>query len=253
MKNLKYLAAAAAVVFLASCGGKKENSDEAIVLKPETTHVKGSLSDNFEVVDKEYTVIDGVLSVEVKRTDVDFAFNVKGVEHYGTYGEGVTGNVGFGIELLDENDNVIDTRSATEGGMGGMYSHDDMTAALKLKAGETCIVRWSVSGDKKPVKFRLTSAYDEVETSSETLDDSDDFDDSDDSDDSDISTSSASVSDVEGTARDMVNKSRKRAEEMVDKSRKQAEDMVKQSHKQAEDMMKQSRKQAEDMMKNLPL
>ena len=143
---------------------------EALVLTPETTQIKGDLGDYFEVVDKEYTVTDDwgdMVSIEVKRTDVEYSFDLKGVEPYGTYGQGVTGNAGFGIEILDENGNVIDKTSATASGLSGMYDSDDMKEALKLRSGETATVRWSFhfDGEKKPVKFRLTSAYEEVDGS----------------------------------------------------------------------------------------
>ena len=186
-------------ICMVSCGGKKENSDEAIVLTPETTHIKGDLGDCFEVVEKEYTVTDDwgdMVAIEVKRTDADFPFNTKGVEPYGTYGQGVTGNAGFGIEILDENGNVIEKTAATDSGLSGMYSSDDMKEALKLRAGETCAVRWSFHFDseKKPVKFRLTSAYEEVESSDwdSSSNDSDDDEISSDDDDSDSYSDSSS-------------------------------------------------------------
>lgn len=199
MKTFKYFAMAAFAIILASCGGKKDNSDKTIVLTPETTHIKGDLGDCFEVVDKEYTVTDDwgdMVSIEVKRTDADFSFDTKGVEPYGTYGKGVTGNAGFGIEILDENGNVIEKTAATASGLSGMYSSDDMKEALKLRAGETCTVRWSFQfdNDKKPVKFRLTSAYKEVDSSNWDSDsnDSDGNEISSDEDNSDSNFSSSS-------------------------------------------------------------
>ena len=204
MKTIKYFAIAIMAVCLAACGGKKGSEEkEEIVLTPETTHIKGDLGDYFEVVDKEYTITDDwgdMVSIEVKRTDADFSFDLKGVEPYGTYGKGVTGNAGFGIEILDENGNVIEKVAATESGLGGMYSSDDMKEALKLKAGETGTVRWSFNfdSDKKPAKFRLTSAYEEVDSSDWDSDSSSSDDDesssSDDDDDEADSYSSSSSS-----------------------------------------------------------
>lgn len=173
MKQLKLFVMACFAIVLASCGGKKSSGEnEKIVLTPETTHIKGDLGDYFEVVDKEYTVTEDfgdLVSIEVIRTDIAYAFDLKGVEPYGTYGKGVTGNAGFGIEILDEDGNVIEKATATAGGLGGMYSSDDMKEALKLKAGETGTVRWSFhfGSDQKPAKFRLTSAYEEVDSSNE--------------------------------------------------------------------------------------
>lgn len=188
----------AAAVIITSCSEKKE---EKAVLTPETTHIKGDLADYFEVVDKEYTITDGwgnMVSIEVKRTDVDYTFDLKGVEPYGTYGQGVAAHAGFGIEILDENGNVIEKTAATASGLGGMYSSDDMKEALRLKAGETSTVRWSFhfDGDEKPAKFRLTSAYETVDSSSWDSDSSTSNDDEssllDDDDDSESHSSSSS-------------------------------------------------------------
>lgn len=204
MKSFKYLTIAIVAICLASCGGKKNSEEtEEIVLTPETTQIKGDLGDYFEVVEKEYTVTNDfgdMVSIEVKRTDTDYSFDLKGVEPYGTYGKGVTGNAGFGIEILDEKGNVIEKVAATASGLGGMYSSDDMKEALKLKAGETGTVRWSFhfDSDKKPAKFRLTSAYEEVDSSDWDSDSSSSSDDesssSDDDDDTDSYSSSSSGS-----------------------------------------------------------
>ena len=169
MKTFKYFIIVVMAISLASCGGKKD-SDEKIVLIPETTHIKGDLGDYFNVVDKEYTVTDGLgdlVTIEVERTDLDYSFDLKGVEPYGTSGKGITGHAGFGIEIIDEDGNVIEKTAATASGLSGMYSSDDMKEALKLKAGETGTVRWSFhfDSDKKPAKFRLTSSYEEVDSS----------------------------------------------------------------------------------------
>ena len=200
MKKFKYFAIAIMAVCLAACGGKKGSEEkEEIVLTPETTQIKGDLGDYFEVVEKEYTVTNDfgdMVSIEVKRTDADFSFDLKGVEPYGTYGKGVTGNAGFGIEILDEKGNVIEKEAAT----AGNCPYNDMKEALKLKAGETATVRWSFSfdSDKKPAKFRLTSAYEEVDSSDWDSDSSSSDDDesssSDDDDDTDSYSSSSSGS-----------------------------------------------------------
>lgn len=191
-------------ISLASCGGKK-NSDEneKIVLTPETTNIKGDLGDYFKVVDKEYTVTNDfgdMVTIEVERTDKEYSFDLKGAEPYGTFGRDVTGHAGFGIEILDEDGNVIEKIAATASGLIGMYSSDDMKEALKLKAGEKGTVRWSFQfdSDKKPAKFRLTSSYEEEDSSNLDSDSSTSVDDdssSSDADDSSISSSSSSSED----------------------------------------------------------
>ena len=171
MKTFKYFTISIMAICIAACGGKKNSEEkETIVLTPETTRISGDLGDYFNVVDKEYTVTDDwgdLVTIEVERTDMDYSFDLKGVEPYGTSGKGITGHAGFGIEIIDEDGNVIEKTAATASGLSGMYSSDDMKEALKLKAGETGTVRWSFhfDSDKKPAKFRLTSSYEEVDSS----------------------------------------------------------------------------------------
>lgn len=201
MKKYFLIAFAMCLMGIVTSCGDKEKSGEAIVLTPETTAIKGDLGDYFEVIDKEYTLSEGtfdpVISVEVKRTDADYAFDLNGVKPYGYSGQGITGHAGFGIEILDENGNLIEKMAATKGGLGGMYSGDDMIEALKLKAGETGIVRWSISvnDNQKPAKFRIISAIDIGDSSDSGYSDSgDDDDDSFSSSDDDDSFSSSSGS-----------------------------------------------------------
>lgn len=155
---------------LSSCGGSKK-ADDPYKLTPETTSIKGGLSDYYEVVDKEYsttenylTMMDNIhtiVSVEIRRNDKPFDFDSETTKPMGTLSAGMTGNAGFGIEILDESGNVINKSAATNGGLGGMYSDADMKEALNLKPGETSTVRWQINfaKDDKPAKFRLTSAY----------------------------------------------------------------------------------------------
>ena len=59
---------------LMSCGG-----NNAVSLKPETTNVKGDLKEFYEVVNKNYKVIEeginNIVNVELKRTSNEFACN----------------------------------------------------------------------------------------------------------------------------------------------------------------------------------
>lgn len=166
-----------------SSGGSKDKNGD-VILTPETTNIKGDLGDYYEVVEKEYPLSDDVVSVEIKRTDKEWDLDLTGIEPYGYYGQGVYGHAGFGIEVLDENGNVIYKSEATRGGLGGMYSGEDMIEALKLKPGETGTVRWSLhcDSDKVPAKFRLISAYERNENGAcEDIGSSDDQSSSDDS------------------------------------------------------------------------
>lgn len=209
MKHIKFFVIAVMAICLAACGGKKdseEKGNDEITLTPETTKIKGDLGEYFKVVDKEYTVtkeFEDMVSIEVERTDVDFDFDLTGIEPFGTFGASVKGNAGFGIEILDEKGNVIEKCAATAGGLSGMYSSDDMKEALALKPGETSTVRWSFHFKKEgqiPAKFRLTSALKENYSSgaaeASTDDDSDDYSFSSDDDDSySVSSSSANSQD----------------------------------------------------------
>lgn len=203
MKSMKFLALAAIAVCLISCGDRKKSKDkDAIVLSPETTKIKGDLGDYFEVVNREYKLTDGdwgnkkMISIEIRRTDIDYAFDLDGVYPYGYSGQEITGHAGFGIEIRDTDGNVIRKIGATASGTLGMYSSEDMKEALRLKAGETATIRWQteITSDNKPAKFNLTSAYEEVSCSawdSESDDGSSYVNDEEDTDDSDDTTTSS--------------------------------------------------------------
>lgn len=190
-------------LLFSGCGssGNNESSQEeeiqTLKVKPKTTAVKGDLSEYFEVVDREYTIkknesaimSDGILSVEVKRTDVPLPFDPlsESVRPEGFSGRDITTLVGFGLELFDENGEVVEKKQG--GGLSGAYSHEDIIQAYKLKPGETGTIRFSVEMKNKPAKFILTSSLQKVDSrasdegsstssSSITTDDGDDDSDS---------------------------------------------------------------------------
>lgn len=151
------------VATLTSCGNK-ENKEEGkeITVKAKATQIKGDLGDYFEVVDKEYkipvkeTSSGQLITVELKRKDKDFPFSTDKLNQFGTNG-GEEYHVGFGIELLGDN-GPVQVNSATEGGMSGTYSSEDVPSLFKLKKGETGFVRWSVNNTEGIKTFQLTSA-----------------------------------------------------------------------------------------------
>lgn len=166
-----------------SCAPKKKTQ---IVMKPETTTISGDLSDCFEVVDQESVVKlkDGRLepfatwSVKIRRTDNPLPFP-EGVkpDPYGTFGSGVNAHAGFGLEVVDENGSTIQKNAATQGGLGGAYSSEDVKGILRLKPGEEGTIRWTVDDkaiDAKEIKFKISSAYELVEEST-TSTDKDDY------------------------------------------------------------------------------
>lgn len=146
---------------LASCGGNKKA--EPLKVTPETTEIKGALKGCYEVVQKDYSVKENgsfghLISVELKRTDKELPFDPQKTTSFGVSEDGKPTQAGFGIELLDENGDVVEIKNANDGGFGGAYSSDDIDAALQLNSGEIGIVRWTVEVENKPVSFRITSA-----------------------------------------------------------------------------------------------
>lgn len=160
-------------ITLTNCGGrggKDKDEVKEVTIKPKSTSIKGDLGDYFEVVDKNYVVkaekysSRGIISVEVKRTDKDFDFPTNNINPFGTNG-GEDYHVGFGIELLGES-GPITVKQATEGGMGGPYSSEDVTSLMKLKKGETGYIRWSVDELDGLKSFQLSSALQKEERKS---------------------------------------------------------------------------------------
>ena len=161
-----------AAVSLSAC--KKSN----ISMKPETTKISGDLAECFEVVDEGVDVklkdgklelFESVWRVKVRRTDAPLPFE-EGVllEEYGSYRTDGQAYylVGFGLRIEGADGDVVQENKATEGGLGGPYSHDDVEGLLKLKPGEVGEIRWSVDDKcldaEEPLKFKISSAYELV-------------------------------------------------------------------------------------------
>lgn len=177
------------VTLFLSCG-KKSNDDGFIelTLKPETTEVSGDMEGCFKVVDREYKSVkgglsDGLISIELQRTDLDLPFTIKKGKKpssYGTFGIDVYLHVGFGIEFLDKDGNILDKVDAESVGFGGCYSSEDPIDIVMLNEGKKASIRFSVNEEiKDAVSFRITSAYEEVDSSDlETSSDNEDNEDS---------------------------------------------------------------------------
>lgn len=221
-----------------SCGPKKKTQ---IVMKPETTTISGDLSDCFEVVDQESVVKlkDGRLepfatwSVKIRRTDNPLPFP-EGVkpDPYGTFGSGVNAHAGFGLEVVDENGTTIQKNAATQGGLGGAYSSEDVKGILRLKPGEEGTIRWTVDDkaiDAKEIKFKISSAYELVEESTTSTDKDDDNDD--------------------------YSQAYKEAKDEFDNAYKEAKDEYKKAYEEAKkeykDAYKQAQKELDDALDDL--
>jgi len=148
-------------ILFTGCGGNSNTSNteetKPVTVKPKAVQIKGDLGDYYEVVNRDFQIKDGLITVEVKRNMKDFIFSTNGLDPYGTSGEGVLGLYGFGIELYG-NAGPEEIKNATSGGMGGPYSNEDVTGLFKLKKGETGFIRWTVEKPENIKTFQLTSA-----------------------------------------------------------------------------------------------
>ena len=160
--NKTIIALSVLAVALTSCGSSQKKEEAPITIKPATTAIKGELRDLFTVVDKEYTLSDeefgrdkGV-NVEIQRTDVALPFNKDEVGSTDDKGsKDVKYLAGFGIELLDSLDNVIEVIDATE---YGSPSGESIKSAIASAAGETTSIKFHFDiKDTKPAKFRIIS------------------------------------------------------------------------------------------------
>lgn len=175
MKNIKQVfLIIIAVLLFTSCSSKSKES-LSVIVKPKTTSIKGDLGKYFDVVDKEYQIKKGkndfnaLITVEVKRNNLDFSFPTDNINPFGTNGDEKY-HVGFGIELFDEASPVV-IKSATEGGFGGPYSSDDVTGLIKLGKGETGFIRWSVNESEGLKSFQITSAVEKSQNTSSVSND----------------------------------------------------------------------------------
>ena len=199
---------ACAALFFTSCKSEKK---EKLSMKPETTKISGDLSECFEVVDEDVVVklkdgsteLGTVWRVKVRRTDAPLPFeDDMELEPYGTWRTDGTPyyNVGFGLRITGGDGDVVQENKATEGGLGGPYSSDDVKALLKLKPGEVGEIRWSVDDDclgaEEPMKFTISTAFEESKGSTSRSSSSfDDGDDDDDDDDDEVSSTTSSSTD----------------------------------------------------------
>ena len=177
MRNLKKLALFALMgILLFSCTSKSESESNEKgfrgTLKPSSTTISGDLGEYFKVVDEpayvDYDDIYGSI-VTVKIEKIDELLNwMKEFDPVGCSGASVKGNYGFGIKIFDEKGNQIITINASESGLGGCYSTDDLKTVWKEGVGENNVVRWSIEeldGKSGEYTFTITS-YIEENTSS---------------------------------------------------------------------------------------
>ncbi len=173
MKSKISFALAIFIALMVISCGKSKSSEQELTVKPKTTEIKGDLGDYFEVVDKDYKIpmdensLNQLITVEIRRKDKDFPFDVNKINPFGTNGSEEY-HVGFGIEFLGDN-GPIDVKNATEGGMGGPYSSEDVSSLFKLKKGESGFIRWTVDKIENLKNFQITSALQKENSSSSSV------------------------------------------------------------------------------------
>lgn len=177
MRNFKKLALFALMgILLFSCSSKSESESNEKgfrgTLKPSSTTISGDLGEYFKVVDEpayvDYDNIFGpIVTVKIEKIDELWGW-MEEFDPVGYSGASVKGNYGFGIKIFNEKGNQIITINASEGGLGGCYSTDDLKTIWKEGVGENNIVRWSIDeldGKSGEYTFAIIS-YMEENTSS---------------------------------------------------------------------------------------
>lgn len=140
MKVMKLVVFAVLAICVASCGGKKGSNDsEQIIVKPIETTVSGDMEGCFTVVDKEYKTTgawaNGIITVELERTDQELPFELNGREllPFSTSNASANVQVGFGIEFLDADGNIVDKVSADGSGISESYDSEECTFLKKVE------------------------------------------------------------------------------------------------------------------------
>lgn len=172
--KFKFLALSIIAFAFASCGGNSSNSEKASesetaqkehVVKPTQTEIKGDLKGYFEAVDKETPITKdmsaNVISVEIKRTEKELPFDRKDVTIFPEADDSEKSYVaGFGIEVLDDKDNVIAKAEANS----TPYSWDEMKASLQTLPGETATIKFHFYDDlSKASSYRILSTLEKNE------------------------------------------------------------------------------------------
>ena len=172
--KFKFLALSIIAFAFASCGGNSSNSEKASesetaqkehVVKPAQTEIKGDLKGYFEAVDKETPITKdmsaNVISVEIKRTEKELPFDRKDVTIFPEADDSEKSYVaGFGIEVLDDKDNVIAKVEANS----TPYSWDEMKASLQTLPGETATIKFRFYDDlSKASSYRILSTLEKNE------------------------------------------------------------------------------------------
>jgi len=151
------------LIIMSACGKKPDSSSNntaqtsIITVRPASVMISGSLGDFFEVVGRDYVIIDGLLTIEVKRNMKDYSFPTAKLYPYGESVKGNSGFYGFGIELSGTA-GTTEKKDATATGVNGPFYYKDAEGLFNLKKGATGFIRWKVDNTENVKTFRLTSA-----------------------------------------------------------------------------------------------
>lgn len=132
-----------------SCGSEKSDKVDTLIVKPETEKIKGPLGDCFKVFNRVYKTTGNRLTIEVERTEGE---NEMVNEHMDNLTNGTRDAgkcfVGFTIEYLDADKNVVDTEKTL----------DDVASIIKnTRPGETGTVEFWIPWNSQIHSFRLAS------------------------------------------------------------------------------------------------
>lgn len=233
MKKIKFFTLSILCLGLMACGGKKDKTEsdskdgEEIVMTPESTEITGDLEGCYTVVERKYKPSgDGlsVVTVELQRTDKEFPFDESFGEFasFGTWGQDPKIKVGFGIEFLDEDGNIIDKRDPSS----NSYSSEEPVTLAKLKNGGKASIRFNILSQNDAAKiktFRITSAV-EKDPGWEK---------------SSSKSSTPSIPDYSGE----IEKAKKEYDEAYRKAKKEYDDAYNEAKKQYDDAYEDAKRQ----------
>jgi hypothetical protein len=133
-----------------------ETASQVVTVQPQTVHVTGGLGPYFEVINRDFPIIDHLLTIEVRRTLNDFSFSPENMKSYREAENNKDSMYGFGLVLISGNgsEKVIQAGAA---GPGCAYNSKDEIRLFHLKKGETGFIRWIVDDPATVKSFRLTS------------------------------------------------------------------------------------------------
>jgi hypothetical protein len=137
MKTVKLFILFLVSVCLASCGG----SD----LKPTSNKIQGPLGKFFEVVERNYSLKDGQVSIEFKR-----------IAEGGPKSVSWSSSPTFTVELLDADGNVVASDETDV-----VYDSSPLESVFSLGMDETKTIAFKFEETKGAVSFKVSSKWDE--------------------------------------------------------------------------------------------